>query len=93
MADVIARQFLVRGRVQGVGFRWHTADAAIHAGATGWVRNLPDGRVEVLVEGAQEAVRAVEDAVRRGPAGARVTHVQTVPVSVSGTYDSFQVIR
>ena len=47
----VARRYVVSGRVQGVGFRYFTQDTALHEGVTGWVRNLPDGRVEALVEG------------------------------------------
>ena len=52
----IARRFVVSGRVQGVGFRWFTQDTARREGAMGWVRNLPDGRVEAIVEGDSESV-------------------------------------
>ena len=71
----VARRLLVSGRVQGVGFRWFTHDAAHARGRHGWVRNLPDGRVEAFVEGEAEAVQRVERAIRRGPAGARVDDV------------------
>ena len=50
----IARRFVISGRVQGVGFRWFARDAAMREGVAGWVANLPDGRVEAFVEGAQE---------------------------------------
>ena len=69
---MIARRFTISGRVQGVGFRWFTKDVADREGVTGWVRNLPDGRVEALVEGESEAVTRVERALRIGPRGARV---------------------
>ena len=58
--------------MQGVGFRFFAEAAAVREGVHGYIRNLPDGRVEALVEGAQEAVDRVEMALRRGPAGARV---------------------
>ena len=61
----VARRYVITGRVQGVGFRYFTQDAALREGVTGWVRNLPDGRVEALVEGDAEAVTRVERAVRR----------------------------
>ena len=75
----IARRFLISGRVQGVGFRWFVKDAADREGVTGWVRNLPDGRVEALVEGELEAVTRVERFIRSGPPGARI---QTVHVDI-----------
>src|SRR5688572_20913803 len=69
---IVARRFTISGRVQGVGFRWFTKDVADREGVNGWVRNLPDGRVEALVEGDVDAVTRVERALRMGPRGARV---------------------
>jgi acylphosphatase len=66
---------VVTGRVQGVGFRYFTHDAALREGVGGWVRNLPDGGVEAEVEGEIAAVDRVEAALRRGPSSARVDHV------------------
>jgi acylphosphatase len=71
----VARRFLISGRVQGVGFRYFTEAVAQREGLHGWVRNLPDGRVEVLAEGEREAIERLEHAVRHGPAAARVDHV------------------
>ena len=56
----VARRFVVSGRVQGVGFRWFTHDAATREGVSGWVTNLLDGRVEAFVEGERDAVTRVE---------------------------------
>ena len=67
---IVARRFVISGRVQGVGFRWFAKDAAAREGVTGWVRNLSDGRVEALIEGDAESVTRVERALRR-PARAR----------------------
>ena len=66
---------LVSGLVQGVFFRAETARHARSRGVGGWVRNLPDGRVEAVFEGPEFAVQAVVDWVRRGPRGAAVTSV------------------
>ena len=71
----IARRYVISGRVQGVGFRFFTHDAAAREGLHGWVRNLPDGRVEVSAEGDAEALARFDRHVRQGPAGARVTLV------------------
>ena len=65
---LIARHYVIAGRVQGVGFRFFVEDAAAREGVHGWVRNLPDGRVEARIEGDAEAVERVEAALRRGPA-------------------------
>lgn len=87
----IARRFLIRGRVQGVGFRWFAHDVAVREGATGWVRNLPDGRVEAWVEGETEAVVRVERAIRNGPPGAHVTSVFVDEDEPTGRYADFQI--
>ena len=87
----IARRFFVSGRVQGVGYRYFVQDAARREGVTGYVRNLPDGRVEALVEGELEAVTRVERAIRVGPGGARVENVETDVLTPSGAYPSFRV--
>ncbi|MEO5897273.1 MAG: acylphosphatase [Vicinamibacterales bacterium] len=73
---IVARKFQISGRVQGVGFRVFAEAQAAVEGVHGYIRNLPDGRVEVQVEGDQESVDRIESALRRGPAGARVENVQ-----------------
>jgi len=87
----VARRLVISGRVQGVGFRWFTHDAATREGVTGWVRNLPNGRVEALVEGEAEAVTRVERALRQGPAGARVDNVYVDDDDASGAYKDFSI--
>lgn len=69
---IVARRFLIGGRVQGVGFRMFAADRAEREGVAGYARNLPDGRLEALVEGEQESVDRIELALRRGPSHAQV---------------------
>lgn len=81
----------VSGRVQGVGFRWFVVREAEKAGVTGWVRNLPDGRVEAWLEGEGEAVRAVEQAVARGPRHAEVAGVERRDERPAGRYEDFGV--
>jgi acylphosphatase len=66
----------VRGLVQGVAFRAATGDRARTRGVTGWVRNRPDGAVEAVFEGPEEAVRSLVDWCRRGPSGAVVESVE-----------------
>ncbi len=83
----VARRFLIDGRVQGVGFRYFTADVAAREGIVGWVRNLPDRRVEVAAEGEAEAMTRFERAIRHGPPAARVDEVdvsEDVPSGASG---------
>jgi acylphosphatase len=88
---LVARRFLVSGRVQGVGFRYFTHAAAVREGVTGWVRNLDDGRVEALVEGDVPAVDRVEQAIRIGPPGARVDSVTTVAVPSLKAHTRFSI--
>ena len=87
----VARRFVISGRVQGVGFRWFVHDTATREGASGWVKNLLDGRVEAFVEGDQEAVRRVEQALRRGPPRARVDHVTILEEEASGAFKGFSI--
>lgn len=67
---------LVTGKVQGVWFRRATQERALQAGVTGYARNLPDGRVEVLLCGDGEAVNTVSQWLWQGPPNAHVTHVE-----------------
>lgn len=75
-----ARRLLVSGRVQGVFFRAWTEQRARALGVNGWVRNLPDGLVEIHAEGAPEQLDALERACRDGPANARVDAVVARPI-------------
>lgn len=78
---IVARRFLIGGRVQGVGFRVFAQAAAMREGVHGFVRNLEDGGVEVSVEGDHDSVDRVELALRRGPAGARVESFTAEPAA------------
>jgi acylphosphatase len=88
---IVARRFFVSGRVQGVGFRYFVQDHAAVEGVHGYVRNLPDGRVEALVEGEAESVLRVERAIRRGPPSARVEQVTVDDVAPAGRATGFAV--
>ncbi len=74
----------VSGEVQGVGYRYTMQHVAQRAGATGWVRNLRDGRVEAEIEGADATVDAVLAWMAEGPPGARVTGAQVTEISPAG---------
>jgi acylphosphatase len=87
----VARRFVVSGRVQGVGFRWFVQDLAALEGAAGWVRNLPDGRVEVLIQAEAEAVTRIERRIRSGPPAARVSLVDVQDEPVSDRLMSFEI--
>lgn len=70
------RRWLVRGRVQGVGFRWFVWREAERLGLGGFARNLRDGTVEVVSQGPDDALDRLEQALRRGPSGAVVDAVE-----------------
>ncbi len=72
----IARRLLISGRVQGVCFRHYTRKTALANGVCGWVRNLPDGRVEAVIEGPPDAVQATIAWCRRGPEMAQVDRIE-----------------
>ena len=71
-----ATRFLVRGRVQGVGFRWFVEREAHILGIFGWVRNNPDASVEVLAMGTREQLAGLRSRLRQGPRAARVDAVE-----------------
>jgi acylphosphatase len=87
----VARRYVIAGRVQGVGFRWFTHDAAAREGVHGWVRNLADGTVEVMAEGDGPSVDRLEAAVRRGPSSARVERFDVEEVAPAGRTTEFEI--
>ena len=87
----VARRYIISGRVQGVGFRYFTEAAAAREGIHGWVRNLPDGRVEAAAEGEADAVDRFESKLRHGPPGARVEDVDVEDTVPSGRNAGFSV--
>ncbi len=86
----MTKHVIVRGRVQGVGFRYAVERAARTHGVNGWVRNLPDGTVEAVLEGEPEAVDALVRFCRTGPRGASVDDVEIVDSDPVGAA-SFEV--
>jgi len=81
----------VRGRVQGVGFRWFVSREADLLGLTGWVANESDGSVHVRAEGSAEAVDQLLVALRAGPAGAWVDSVDVAELLPSGARTRFEI--
>lgn len=79
-----ARLFRVQGRVQGVGFRWHTQEVARRLALRGWVRNLVSGEVEVWAEGPAESLDALRRWLSVGPPAARVLAVDVASVPPAG---------
>lgn len=81
----------VYGYVQGVNFRYFAIREATYLGLTGYVRNLPDGAVEVEAEGDKNQLQKLVEQLKAGPRGARVTEVETSWSDYSGEFDSFEV--
>ena len=88
---LIARRYVVKGRVQGVGFRFFAEDAARREAVRGYVRNQHDGSVEAVAEGDLDAVLRFERALRRGPAGARIDEVETTEIVAANRFVRFSV--
>jgi acylphosphatase len=84
---------IVRGRVQGVGFRWFVREAARSARLAGWVRNCHDGAVEVEVEGSPAALNEFRATIARGPDGAVVSSIDDVAVTTEALSQPFTIIR
>jgi acylphosphatase len=82
MNGLIGRKYVISGRVQGVGFRYHAQRAAQELGVTGWARNLEDGRVEVQGNGTAEGLNEFEARLRMGPMGSDVRGFEIVEVGV-----------
>ena len=82
----------MRGRVQGVGFRFFARERAAAEGLAGWTRNRDDGAVEIEVEGDREAVDRFERLVRQGPAGSRVESVDAADLTPQGI-SGFEIHR
>lgn len=89
MLEQLRMSASVRGRVQGVGFRAFVIAEACSLGLKGFVRNRPDGTVEVAAEGSTGALRGLEAALRRGPRGARVDRVATEWSAATGEFVDF----
>jgi acylphosphatase len=88
-----AVRLLVRGLVQGVGFRWFTREAGRRCDLAGWVRNLPDGAVEIAASGDPESLHRFVAAVRHGPPGARVDRIDTLPLGAAEELDRPFAVR
>jgi acylphosphatase len=82
MSTLVARRCYVSGRVQGVFYRASTRQRALELGCTGYARNLPDGRVEVLAVGEPQAVKTLIDWLWQGPPAAKVTEVEVIELEL-----------
>lgn len=86
-----ARRFLVSGRVQGVGFRYFVMREARSRGLAGWVRNLPDGRVEIQAAGTSAVLEELGERLRQGPPSGRVSRLEEEALSPVPSWDGFDV--
>jgi acylphosphatase len=91
LTSVQARRFFVRGRVQGVGFRWFVEREAHILQIAGWVRNNPDGSVEVLAIGTPDQLSGLRARLQEGPRAARVDGIEESDSEPVAGLNSFQV--
>jgi len=84
---------VVRGRVQGVGFRWFVREAARRRNLSGWVRNLEDGGVEVAAEGTENSIALLRSELGEGPAGAAVVTLEEIDSDPGELTRPFGIIR
>jgi acylphosphatase len=89
----IARKFLIRGEVQGVGYRFFAQRAAARHQVVGYVRNCPDGTVEALVEGPANSVEAFKHDLATGPQWAIVDQLEEINLEPTGRYSGFRIER
>lgn len=90
---MIARKFLISGRVQGVGYRFFAQRSSAKHQVRGYVKNLEDGRVEILAEGSAVAVEAFRLDLAAGPTYSQVGEIEELIVETSGLYSSFRIER
>ena len=79
------------GRVQGVGFRYTAESVALELGIVGWVRNLPDGRVEAVAEGPQKSLNVFLERIASGPMKRYIRETETHWDKPTGEFDDFQI--
>jgi len=89
----VRAKIMISGRVQGVFFRREITGLAMKLKLTGWVRNLPDGRVEALVEGEKDWLQELIDFCRVGPPGASVRNLDVEWLDYSGEFHGFRILK
>ena len=90
---ILTVRIRVSGRVQGVSYRFWTAQEAGRRDISGWVRNLPDGCVEAVLSGDADQVDAMVEACRTGPTAARVAHVEVEEYESGEKLSGFTIVR
>jgi acylphosphatase len=89
--QLLAKTYRIRGRVQGVGFRWYVEREAQTLGIAGWVRNRSDGTVEVLAQGTREQLFSLRSKLQQGPRASRVDDVEEVDSQVQHDMKTFRI--
>jgi acylphosphatase len=90
---VVARKFLIRGMVQGVGYRYFAQRSAARHQVRGYVRNLDDGRVEAYAQGTERSVEAFKHDLTAGPTYSNVQEVEEIVLEPDRTYSAFRIER
>ena len=90
-ATLQSRRFLVRGRVQGVGFRWFVEREAHILGIAGWVRNNPDSSLEVMAQGTRDQLAGLRSRLQQGPRAARVDNVEEFEAKPVSNLTTFRI--
>ena len=93
MSQTVARKYLISGQVQGVGYRFFAQRVAARHQVRGYVRNLADGRVEVIAEGPPESVEGFKHDLAAGPGYGAVEHLEELNLEPTGAYKSFLIER
>jgi len=91
MGELLRLRVVISGRVQGVGFRWYARAQARALGLVGWIRNMPDGRVEAVFQGPRESVEAMTEWCHEGSPSADVRDVFVSDEPVVGRESDFEV--
>lgn len=93
MDNVVRAHILIEGRVQGVGYRAFAYEKAIHEGLSGWVQNLPDGRVELEVEGPRQSIGIMLSSLKLGPSAAKVQQVHVEWLEAIQETHEFRIVH
>jgi acylphosphatase len=90
---IVRQHFLISGKVQGVGFRYHSQQQALTLGITGWVKNLASGQVEIIAEADTDTLGEFKRRLEKGPSYAQVTDIRVKTVSATAEFLTFTIHR